>query len=144
MRELVALDERQSLEGPGLLRVGLGTDASWRPPGPLLDLGLSAQECVLLLTELLRTVRLQGALTMPEEVDPADEMFDPRRGPIYVRGDGAEARLKVLSWLPTRGINKRLDYLRRLLAALDVRPASGAAPEPREVLAGCWRALTAL
>ena len=114
MRELIALDERQSLEGLGLLRVGL--DA--RPvlaaaPAPLLDLGLTGEECWLLLAELLRTLRLQGALTMPEEVDPADEMFDPRRGPIYVRGDGAEAKLKVLSWLPTRGVNKRLDYLRR-------------------------------
>jgi ATP-dependent helicase YprA (DUF1998 family) len=140
LRELVALDERQSLEGLGLLRVGLVTDASWRPPGPLLNLGLSAEECAALLTELLRTVRLQGAVTMPEEVDPADEMFDPRRGPIYVRGDGAEARLKVLSWLPTRGVNKRLDYLRRLLATLG-EPGSGA--DAREVLAGCWRALTA-
>ena len=140
MRELVALDERQSLEGLGLLRVGLGADPSWQAPRPLLDLGLSAQECVLLLTELLRTVRLQGALTMPEEVDPADEMFDPRRGPIYVRGDGAEARLRVLSWLPTRGVNKRLDYLRRLLAAVG-EPGSGM--DARDVLAGCWRALCA-
>ncbi|MGH3232972.1 MAG: Zn-binding domain-containing protein [Streptosporangiaceae bacterium] len=140
LRELVALDERQSLEGLGLLRVGLGADSSWRPPGPLLDLGLSAQECVLLLTELLRTVRLQGALTMPEEVDPADEMFDPRRGPIYVRGDGAEARLRVLSWLPTRGANKRLDYVRRLLAAVG---ESGSGMDARDVLAGCWRALCA-
>ena len=95
---------------------------------------------MLLLTELLRTVRLQGALTMPEEVDPADEMFDPRRGPIYVRGDGAEARLRVLSWLPTRGVNKRLDYLRRLLAAVG-EPGSGM--DARDVLAGCWRALCA-
>src|SRR6266545_1701022 len=79
LRELVALDERQSLEGLGLLQVGLGTEPSWRPPAPLLDLGLSAPECAALLTELLRTVRLQGALTMPEEVDPSDEMFDPRR-----------------------------------------------------------------
>ncbi|MDQ2811450.1 MAG: DEAD/DEAH box helicase [Actinomycetota bacterium] len=140
LRELTALDERQSLEGLGLLRVGLGTEPSWRPPGPLFDLGLSAQESAALLTELLRTVRLQGALTMPEEVDPADEMFDPRRGPIYVRGDGAEAKLKVLSWLPTRGVNKRLDYLRRLLAAIG-GPASGA--DARDVLAGCWRALSA-
>jgi hypothetical protein len=139
-RELVALDERQSLEGLGLLRVGLDTDPSWRPPSPLLDLGLSAAECQALFTELLCTLRLAGALTMPEEVDPADEMFDPRRGPVYVRGDGAEAKLKVLSWLPTRGVNKRLDYLRRLLAALGQQ---GAAPDPRDVLAGCWRALTA-
>jgi hypothetical protein len=140
LRELVALDERQSLEGLGLLRVGLGTDPSWRPPGPLLDLGLSVSDSLVLFTELLRTLRLQGALTMPEEVDPADEMFDPRRGPVYVRGDGAEAKLKVLSWLPTRGVNKRLDYLRRLLATLGEQ---GVAPDPRDVLAGCWRALTA-
>jgi hypothetical protein len=130
LRELVALDERQSLEGLGLLRVGLGIDPSWRPPAPLLDLGLSASECLALFTELLRTLRLQGALMMPEDVDPADEIFDPRRGPVYVRGDGAEAKLKVLSWLPTRGVNKRLDYLRRLLAALGQQ---GAAPGPRGV-----------
>jgi ATP-dependent helicase YprA (DUF1998 family) len=138
MRELVALDERQSLEGLGLLRVRLDTEPSWSPPAPLLDLGLTGEECWLLLAELLRSLRLQGALTMPEDVDPGDEMFDPRRGPIYVRTDGAEARLKVLSWLPTRGINKRLDYLRRLLAELG---ADGAGA--RDVLAGCWRALTA-
>src|SRR5260370_14853021 len=141
LRELAGVDERQSLEGLGLLRVGRGTEPSWRPPGPLLDLGLSAPECAALLTEVLRTVRLQGALTMREEVDPPDEMFDPRRGPIYVRGDGAEARRKVLSWLPTRGVNKRLDYLRRLLAALG-EPALGT--DARGVLAGCWRALTAV
>ena len=143
MRELMALDERQSLEGLGLLRVGLETEPSWRPPGPLLDLGLSGAECWLLLAELVRSLRLQGALTMPEEVDPADEMFDPRRGPIYVRGDGAEARLKVLSWLPTRGINRRLDYLRRVLATLGGQPG-GTPAEPRAVLAGCWRTLTAV
>ncbi|TDU05352.1 helicase-like protein [Streptomyces sp. 846.5] len=138
LRELVALDERQSLEGLGLLQVGLDREPGWRTPAPLLALGLAEEECWLLLTELLRTLRLQGALTMPEEVDPSDEMFEPRRGPIHVRQDGAEARLKVLSWLPTRGVNKRLDYLRRVLAAL------GSDAEPREVLAGCWRALTAL
>jgi ATP-dependent helicase YprA (DUF1998 family) len=142
MRELMALDERQSLEGLGLLRVGLDTEPSWRPPGPLLDLGLTSAECWLLLAELVRSLRLQGTLTMPEEVDPADELFDPRRGPIYVRGDGAEARLKVLSWLPTRGVNRRLDYLRRVLAALGA--LDGPSAEPREVLAGCWRALTAI
>jgi ATP-dependent helicase YprA (DUF1998 family) len=137
MRELVALDERQSLEGLGLLRVGMDTEPSWQPPRPLIELGLTSEECRQLLAELLRSLRLQGALTMPEDVDPADEMFDPRRGPIYVRGDGAEARLKVLSWLPTRGINKRLDYLRRVLTALGHPDL-----DPRTVLAGCWRALT--
>ena len=82
--------------------------------------------------QLPSRVRLQGALTMPEEVDPADEMFDPRRGPIYVRGDGAEARLRVLSWLPTRGVNKRLDYLRRLILAPALSGLADPPPVPVE------------
>ncbi|MGI5291446.1 DEAD/DEAH box helicase [Nonomuraea polychroma] len=138
MRELVAMDERQSLEGLGLLRVELDREPGWRLPAPLLQLGLSPEECWSLLGELARSLRQQGALTMPEEVDPRDELFDPRRGPIYVRGDGAEARLKVLSWLPTRGVNRRLDYLRRVLAAL------GSEADAREILDGCWRLLTSL
>jgi ATP-dependent helicase YprA (DUF1998 family) len=142
LRELIALDERQSLEGLGLLRVALDIDPAWRVPAPLLALGLTTDECWLLLSELARTLRLQGALSMPEEVDPADEMFDPRRGPIYVRVDGAEAKLKVLSWLPTRGTNRRLDYLRRVLAALGPGNSNPADGDAREVLAGCWRALT--
>src|SRR5581483_6724793 len=54
MRELVALDERQSLEGLGSLRAGLEREPSWQPPRPLLGLGLTGDECWLLLAELLR------------------------------------------------------------------------------------------
>nr|WP_221474563.1 DEAD/DEAH box helicase [Planomonospora venezuelensis] len=135
MRELVALDERQSLEGVGLMRVGLDADPSWPVPGPLLELGFSAEESWLLLGELAGSLRQQGVLSMPEEVDPRDEIFDPRRGPVHVRRDGSEAKLKVLSWLPTRGANRRLDYLGRLL---------GPDADTRAVLDGCWRFLTAL
>ncbi|MEV6040737.1 DEAD/DEAH box helicase [Nonomuraea sp. NPDC052116] len=135
MRELVALDDRHSLEGVGLLGVHLDVDPAWRPPAPLLELGLSAEECWQLLGELVTTLRHQGTLSMPEEVDPRDEIFDPRRGPIHVRRDGSEAKLKVLSWLPTRGSNRRLDYLARVL---------GPDADARAVLDGCWRFLTAL
>jgi hypothetical protein len=37
----------------------------------------------------------------------------------------------VISWLPTRGVNRRLDYVRRLLAALDSQA------KPEDVLQGC-------
>ncbi|GAA3121415.1 DEAD/DEAH box helicase [Streptosporangium carneum] len=136
MRELLALDERQSLEGLGLVRVELARDASWRPPAPLLALGLSEDECWDLLQELVRSLRTQGVLTMPENVNPRDEAFQPRTGPIYVRSDGSESKLKVLSWLPTRGVNRRLDYLTRVLTTL------GSSTDPKEVLGGCWRFLT--
>lgn len=137
MQELVALDDRQSLEGLGLLRVELDRERGWRLLPGLSALGLSPDECWDLLSELVRTVRQQGALTMPEEVDPRDEAFDPRRGPIYLRENGAEPGKKVLSWLPTRGTNRRLDYVTRLLERL------GVAADPAEVLRGCWKQLTA-
>jgi superfamily II DNA or RNA helicase len=137
MRELVALDDRQSLEGTGLLRVDLARDPAWRLVPGLLELGLDEQECWNLLAELVRTVRQQGAITMPAGVDPRDEAFDPRRGPIFLRENGSDAGRKVLSWLPTRGVNRRFDYVRRLLDRLGA-PAGGAA----EVLRGCWAVLT--
>jgi ATP-dependent helicase YprA (DUF1998 family) len=133
MLELVAIDDRQSLEGRGLLRVTLDREDRWRPPRALTALGLDETESWALLAELVRSLRQQGAITMPEGVDPRDETFDPRRGPIYVRADGAEPKRKVLSWMPTRGINRRLDYIKRLLGVL------GGKADPREVLRGCWR-----
>jgi hypothetical protein len=133
MQELVTTEDRQSLEGRGLVRVVLGRRPSWQLPRGLAGLGLDETESWDLLAELIRSVRQQGAITMPEGVEANDEGFDPRRGPIYVRGDGAEPRRKVISWLPTRGVNRRLDYVRRLLAALDSQA------KPEDVLQGCWK-----
>jgi rubrerythrin len=133
MLELVAIDDRQSLEGRGLLRVELGREHVWRLPPALEEIGLGEDEAWSFLSELVRSLRQQGALTMPEDVDPRDESFDPRRGPIYVRADGAEAKRKIISWMPTRGINRRLAYVTRLLTAMDSKA------DAREVLQGCWR-----
>lgn len=133
MQELVSTDDRQSLEGRGLLRAELGRDEGWRVPVPLKGLGLGDDEAWALLAELMRSLRQQGAVTMPEGVDARDEAFDPRRGPIFVRRDKAEQKRKVLSWLPTQGVNRRLDYVARLLRAL------GSSVGARDVLDGCWR-----
>ena len=138
MQELVTTEDRQSLEGRGLVRVSLGRKSGWQLPKGLTALGLDEAEAWNLLAELVRSVRQQGAITMPEGVEANDEGFDPRRGPIYVRGTGAEAKRKVISWLPTRGVNRRLDYIGRLLAVL------GSQAKPEQVLEGCWRLLTAL
>ncbi|MGH3293431.1 MAG: helicase-related protein, partial [Trebonia sp.] len=136
MQELVTTEDRQSLEGRGLIRVTLGRQRSWQLPKGLTVLGLDEAEAWDLLAELVRSVRQQAAITMPEGVDARDEAFDPRRGPIYVRGIGAEAKRKVISWLPTRGVNRRLDYMRRVLAAL------GSQAKAEDVLQGFWKFLT--
>jgi len=137
MQELVTLEDRQSLEGRGLMRVNLGR-RSWQLPKGLTALGLDETEAWDLLAELIRGVRQQGAITMPEGVAANNEVFAPRLGPIYVRGTGPEAKRKVISWLPARGLNRRLDYVARLLAAL------GSQAKPDEVLQGCWKFLASL
>lgn len=134
-QELLSFDERMSLEGTGLLRWALDRDPGWAPPRPLLDLGLTSEQAWGLVEELLRTVRRQGAVSAPEDVDPSDEAFEPRKGPIYLRSMGAERQRKVLSWLPTRGVNRRVDYLRRVLAAL------GRNDDPVQLLDGLWKML---
>lgn len=118
MAEVLATDDRQSLEGLGLIRISLYREPGWRAPGPLLQLGLTEDEAWAFLEELVRTVRLQGAVTMPEDVPPNHEIFSPRLGPIRVRGRAPEPIRKVLSWMPGRGTNRRVDYTRRVLAAL--------------------------
>lgn len=136
MAEAVSVDDRQSLEGVGLLRITLDRDPAWPVPTPLAALGLTSDEAWDFMSELVRTLRLQGALTMPEGVQANDEVFAPRLGPIYARLTGPDARRKVLSWLPARGTNRRIDYTARVLAAL------GSTADPAGVLDGVWRFLT--
>jgi hypothetical protein len=130
--ELVAMDRRQSLEGLGLLVVqhqrGVGA-----APAPLLAMGFTEVEAWNLLEELVGMMRQQGAVSMPEGVDHRDESFLPRLGPIFMRQNGSEVRKKVLSWSPTRGTNRRIDYMARVLATV------GGGPAQRDVLDGCWK-----
>lgn len=138
MQELVTIEDRQSLEGRGLIRVSLGRQQSWPVPKGLAALGLTEAQIWDLLAELVRSIRQQGAVTMPEGVEANDEGFDPRRGPIYVRSTGPEPKRKVISWLPARGVNRRLDYVRRVLNEL------GSDAKAEQVLDGCWKFLTSI
>lgn len=136
MAEVLATDDRQSLEGLGLISISMFRDPTWQAPAPLLQLGLTEDEAWSFLQELVRTLRQQGAVTMPEDVPPNDEIFAPRLGPIRVRESGPEAIRKVLSWLPGRGTNRRVDYTRRVLAAL------GREMDVEQLLKGVWNFLT--
>ncbi|WP_289020139.1 DEAD/DEAH box helicase [uncultured Ornithinimicrobium sp.] len=133
MAEVVATDDRTSLEGLGLLSVRLARDPSWPAPAPLLQLGLGEDEAWDLIEELLRTLRQQGVVTMPDLVAPDDEVFAPRLGPIHARLEGPTPRRKVLSWLPGRGANRRVDFVGKVLTAL------GSDQDPIDVLRGVWK-----
>lgn len=136
-RELVSIDHRQSLEGLGLLAV---THArSGRPaPDALRRLGLTDEEGWDLLEQLVQPLRQQGAMFMPPDVRADDERFAPRLGPIYARNTGSETKRKVLSWVPSRGMNRRLDFLQRVLDEL------GSAERVVDILKGAWSFLEGL
>lgn len=136
MAEIVATDDRQSLEGLGLLAIQMDRDPGWPAPPPLLAMGFTEDEAWAFLQELVRTLRQQGAVTMPPDVDAKDEIFKPRLGPIYARESGPQAIRKVLSWLPGSGNNRRIDYARRVLQAL------GREDDPTALLKGVWTFLT--
>ena len=134
--EMLSLDDRNSLEGTGLL--------AWRmrentlvAPSALTALGLNDREAIDLLQILFRTLRLQGAVGALPRVDMKDTIFEPRLGPIYVRQDGSDSARKVLSWKPTRGNNRRSAFLHKVLTALDVDG------DVDSILSGVWRTLLA-
>ncbi|EXG82024.1 DEAD/DEAH box helicase [Cryptosporangium arvum] len=137
MAELVSTDDRQSLEGTGMMRLALDLGRGALPAPLMTGLGLTDSEARDVVAELLRGLVRQGVLTMPENVDPRDEIFAPRLGPIYVRSKGPDAKRKVLAWSPASSTNRRIDYLTKIAAA------TGADSDPAELLAGIFRWLAA-
>lgn len=121
--ELMGLDRRISLEGVGLVAWRL-RNVGLPPMPPLIALGLSPDETRALCQTLLDSLRHQGAVAGLEFVNLKDEIFEPRLGPIYARKRGADAKKKILSWVPTRGRNARSDYVGRVLAAVGGDPAN--------------------
>ena len=132
MNELVAMDHRQSLEGLGLLHVGFKRPDGLSAPAQLLALGFDEAEAWVLLEELARMARMQANITMPQDVSPSDDRFAPRLGPIFMRSNGSARKKKILSWLPTRGTNTRVDFVRRVLEKL------GKTEDATALLSGSW------
>lgn len=135
--ELMGLDRRISLEGVGLIAWRLRDLGELPPMPPLTALGLSHDEIRALCQTLLDSLRHQGAVAGLEFVNLQDEIFEPRLGPIYARKHGADAKKKILSWVPTRGRNARSDYFGRVLAALGADSA-----KTDDFLGGVFDALT--
>ena len=140
MAELMAIDQRQSLEGLGLLRVELMRRRGAELPPAFERLGLTVDESWGLLGELIKSVRLQGALNLLDEVDIKDEIFEPRNTVVRIRSTGSDQAKSILSWSPSGrpgAINNRLLLVKKILATLDADLSA------ERFLAGCWDWLTA-
>lgn len=133
--EMLSLDDRNSLEGTGLLAWQM-RENGLTAPAALTSLGLSDREALDLLQVLFRSLRLQGAVGALPRVDMKDAIFEPRLGPIYVRQNGADSARKVLSWTPTRGNNRRSAFLRKVLTTLNKEG------DIESLLSGIWRMLS--
>ena len=138
MGEVITMEVRQSLEGLGLMKLSLKRPTS-PLPGGFAALGLSEEEAWSLLDELVKTVRMQGALTVLDGVDIQSERFSPRNMRIRMRYKGSDQRKKIISWVPSApsASNSRVRYLAKVLKAL------GSERQPEEILEGCWKYLEA-
>ena len=148
MREALALDRRQSLEGVGLVAFRPVRPPGWTPPLPLTSapFSLSADEAWELVVALLDTLRQQGAMALPYGARTTHEAFAPRRVEVFVR-ETAPAKLKggvVLSWMPLSGRSRRLDLLVRLLAQTAPELAEAERKQvAMDALSGMWGYMTA-
>jgi ATP-dependent helicase YprA (DUF1998 family) len=130
MEELFAFDRRQSLEGTGVAEIATATPREWRPPKPLIDLGLSEQEVTDLVQMMFETVRAGGAVSTPDGVDIRHDTFAPRNLELGVRRSGSERG--VIAWMPGSGTNRRLEIVDKVLERKGIHADS------TQILEGLW------
>jgi hypothetical protein len=138
MGELITLEVRQSLEGLGLMRVRLQPPKDGTLPRGFAASGLTDDEAWALLNELAKSARLQGAVSLLDEVDIQAERFAPRNVRIRMRSIGSDRAKKVISWLPSGRpgtTNSRITLVTKVLSAL------GNTADPAKVLQACWQVL---
>lgn len=140
MYELIAPDNRQSLEGLGLLKFRFSLPPRWSPPAPLLQApySLTPDEAEALYRVLLDMLRQKNAVTFPEDVDPRDEeFFGFRAYQGYYREDGSRPTgpERLFAWVPSRpgARTRQLDFVEKVL---------GSEEQARDLLRNLWRELT--
>lgn len=130
MREILAVDRRQSLDGVGLAELSVAIPLGVTPPPPLLEMGFSETECIDLLLVLLDSLRLRAAVSIPSDVNIKDEIFSPRNVATSARLE--QSSYGIVSWVPSAGTNGRLDYLTKVLESKNIDV------DARQLLSDLW------
>jgi len=148
MAEFVTWDRRNATEGTGLVvfrprvsREKLVKEGGYPPALTKDPWNLSPDEAIDLLTLLLNTVRQTGAVTYPDGVLATDDIFAPRNRELFIRM--SETGRGILSWLPMRHTNRRIELLERLLQRTAPHLTESERHERAlHALGGIWRFLT--
>jgi ATP-dependent helicase YprA (DUF1998 family) len=140
--EAVSTDRQMNLDGTGLVSWQMALPENEASYTGLLRLGFDLDESKTLLQQLLTTLREGGMLTHSTVLESdGSDLFAPRRGPLYIRGAGAEPSKKIHAWAPdvlSGSQNSRSDYLSKVFARKGIQGEENVA----EVLNKIWALLT--
>ncbi|MDI3484802.1 MAG: hypothetical protein PWQ50_22 [Methanolobus sp.] len=138
--ELLNVDGGFGLEGLGCIGFTLIKPANWSAPSPLKKepWNLSDDEVWTLYQIMLKTLRDHAALDFPYSVDSHDEFFEPKNQQRYFRLSGSSKIPKIVSWLPSKGFNSRLDFLLRISKQLGIEYSRD---ECMKLLENIWRSI---
>ena len=122
MQDFTPLDRRISLEGLGLLHFEPVIPERFALPVFLTGdpWKMNRSECILLIRNLLNTLRYQGAVTylLPDRNLHTNAAFKPRDKVSFIRETDSDPKRHIFSWMPAeKHGNARLDYLKRVLLA---------------------------
>ncbi len=141
--EFMAFNRAISLEGLGLLGFIPMRPPLWEPPPALLSApwNFTKEEAITLMNVLLDTIRRNGAIRYPDNVDPKDEFFAPRNREYFFTNNAPVAG-RIYNWLPAgkNAVNTRVNYLMKIPTPTGEMASKQAA---LSLLEGIWAVLIA-
>lgn len=118
--ELLTTDVGSTLSDTGLVKFYIPASKLKNSMAYLQGLGLNKDESWNLLNALLKSVAYDGAVELPDGVDPADQIFAPREKPLYLAMVGGSVNSKP--WISESSVgNKRTDMIKRVFGETKVR-----------------------
>lgn len=130
--ELVSTDIGITLTDTGILKFFVPKYHLLKTISYLQGLGLDQNESLHLANALIKTAMYDGAMELPPEVNPADEVFAPREKPLYLNSIGVYPTTKA--WISESSVgNKRTNIISRVFDADQVRT--------QEILLELWKCL---
>lgn len=133
--EIISHDSAINLEGTGIASIVPVIPNGLVVPDGMIPAGLTADETLTLIVQLLSTLRNKHIVTPMEGVNLTDEIFSPLNFEVHLRGQNSTKYVAAWEPKPT-SMNSRLDIVERTFIA------RGSSTNAREWLKNLWRWLT--